>query len=155
MVLAMGYNDTRLAKQAVSNRTSHLFTVITIDVRPLLCTLQNMAAASSSHCACCAKQGVSNDDKVCFGIDDIRFVSQSACKSVSGIPSSASDEGVALTADVVILVMLCKQTLSAEHPRVLIPELCRLFYTLGWVTGTGGGISIRAGYSVPSQHSSA
>ncbi|KAI9311592.1 methylthioribulose-1-phosphate dehydratase [Dichotomocladium elegans] len=29
------------------------------------------------------------------------------------------------------------------HPSNLIPELCRLFYTLGWVTGTGGGISIR------------
>ncbi|TNN46933.1 Methylthioribulose-1-phosphate dehydratase [Liparis tanakae] len=33
-----------------------------------------------------------------------------------------------------------------EHPRVLIPELCRLFYQLGWVTGTGGGISVRRGY---------
>ncbi|KAI9206901.1 class II aldolase/adducin N-terminal, partial [Polychytrium aggregatum] len=35
-----------------------------------------------------------------------------------------------------------------EHPANLIPELCRLFYTLGWVTGTGqvpfrGGITIR------------
>jgi methylthioribulose-1-phosphate dehydratase len=30
-----------------------------------------------------------------------------------------------------------------EHPRSLIPELCGLFYTNGWVTGTGGGISIR------------
>ncbi|RUS22091.1 methylthioribulose-1-phosphate dehydratase [Endogone sp. FLAS-F59071] len=30
-----------------------------------------------------------------------------------------------------------------NHPANLIPELCRLFYTLGWVTGTGGGISIR------------
>jgi hypothetical protein len=30
-----------------------------------------------------------------------------------------------------------------EHPRNLIPELCRLFYNLGWVTGTGGGISIK------------
>lgn len=29
------------------------------------------------------------------------------------------------------------------HPANLIPELCRLFYNLGWVTGTGGGISIR------------
>ncbi|KAF8264376.1 Methylthioribulose-1-phosphate dehydratase [Lactarius quietus] len=29
------------------------------------------------------------------------------------------------------------------HPANLIPELCRGFYHLGWVTGTGGGISIR------------
>jgi len=29
------------------------------------------------------------------------------------------------------------------HPRRLIPELCQLFYQLGWVTGTGGGISIK------------
>lgn len=26
-------------------------------------------------------------------------------------------------------------TLPSEHPRKLIPELCRLFYQLGWVTG--------------------
>ncbi|CAJ0628888.1 819_t:CDS:2 [Entrophospora sp. SA101] len=39
------------------------------------------------------------------------------------------------------------------HPVNLIPELCRLFYKLGWVTGTGGGISIRDGelvYIAPS-----
>jgi len=30
-----------------------------------------------------------------------------------------------------------------EHPANLICELCRKFYSLGWVTGTGGGISIR------------
>ncbi|KAF7297616.1 Methylthioribulose-1-phosphate dehydratase [Mycena kentingensis (nom. inval.)] len=45
--------------------------------------------------------------------------------------------------------------LSADplHPANLIPELCRNFYQLGWVTGTGGGISIRAGnivYIAPS-----
>ncbi|KAI9294778.1 putative methylthioribulose-1-phosphate dehydratase [Neoconidiobolus thromboides FSU 785] len=34
------------------------------------------------------------------------------------------------------------------HASNLIPELCRLFYTLGWVTGTGGGISIREGEDV-------
>lgn len=34
---------------------------------------------------------------------------------------------------------------AKDHPRVLIPELCRLFYKLGWVTGTGGGISLRHG----------
>ncbi|KAJ2580408.1 Methylthioribulose-1-phosphate dehydratase, partial [Coemansia sp. RSA 1804] len=32
-----------------------------------------------------------------------------------------------------------------SHPANLIPELCRQFYQLGWVTGTGGGISIRDG----------
>ncbi|THH11169.1 hypothetical protein EW145_g836 [Phellinidium pouzarii] len=40
-----------------------------------------------------------------------------------------------------------------SHPANLIPELCGLFYRLGWVTGTGGGISIRKGdivYIAPS-----
>ncbi|GIY58692.1 methylthioribulose-1-phosphate dehydratase [Caerostris darwini] len=35
-----------------------------------------------------------------------------------------------------------------EHPRLIIPELCKQFYTLGWVTGTGGGISIKAGNEI-------
>ncbi|OWR47222.1 putative methylthioribulose-1-phosphate dehydratase [Danaus plexippus plexippus] len=35
--------------------------------------------------------------------------------------------------------------LDPEHPRRLIPELCKQFYHLGWVTGTGGGISIKHG----------
>ncbi|KAF8157994.1 Methylthioribulose-1-phosphate dehydratase [Crassisporium funariophilum] len=34
------------------------------------------------------------------------------------------------------------------HPANLIPELCRSFYQLGWVTGTGGGICIRDGDKV-------
>ena len=29
--------------------------------------------------------------------------------------------------------------------RLLVPELCRHFYTLGWVSGTGGGMSVRSG----------
>eukprot|EP01087_Luapelamoeba_hula_P019155 TRINITY_DN630_c0_g1_i1.p1 TRINITY_DN630_c0_g1~~TRINITY_DN630_c0_g1_i1.p1 ORF type:complete len:233 (-),score=53.18 TRINITY_DN630_c0_g1_i1:20-718(-) len=40
-----------------------------------------------------------------------------------------------------------------EHPEQLIPSLLRLFYSLGWVTGTGGGISIKLGdvvYIAPS-----
>ncbi|CAD6503991.1 BgTH12-05732 [Blumeria graminis f. sp. triticale] len=40
-----------------------------------------------------------------------------------------------------------------NHPANLIPELCRKFWTLGWVTGTGGGASIRTGdlvYLAPS-----
>ncbi|XP_039599969.1 methylthioribulose-1-phosphate dehydratase [Polypterus senegalus] len=42
---------------------------------------------------------------------------------------------------------------SKENPRHLIPQLCKQFYDLGWVTGTGGGISVRQGdliYIAPS-----
>lgn len=39
-------------------------------------------------------------------------------------------------------------SLGPEHPRNLIPELCNQFYHLGWVTGTGGGISIREGNKI-------
>ncbi|XP_023242281.1 uncharacterized protein LOC111640505 isoform X1 [Centruroides sculpturatus] len=35
-----------------------------------------------------------------------------------------------------------------EHPRNLIPELCRQFYHLEWLSGTGGGISIRHGNEI-------
>lgn len=35
-----------------------------------------------------------------------------------------------------------------DHPRTLIPELCKLFYSNGWVTGTGGGISIKYKYAI-------
>ena len=40
-----------------------------------------------------------------------------------------------------------------QHPANLICTLCRIFYTLGWVTGTGGGVSIVHGpyiYIAPS-----
>lgn len=42
---------------------------------------------------------------------------------------------------------------TEEEIRSLVCELCRQFYTLGWVTGTGGSISIRSGdkiYMTPS-----
>jgi hypothetical protein len=45
--------------------------------------------------------------------------------------------------DVQILQSMSKR--GTEQPANLIPELCRSFYNLGWVTGTGGGISIRVG----------
>ena len=34
------------------------------------------------------------------------------------------------------------------HPANHICELCRKFYTFGWVTGTGGGVSIRDGQHI-------
>jgi len=40
-----------------------------------------------------------------------------------------------------------------KHPANYICSLCRQFYTFGWVTGTGGGVSIKDGnhiYLAPS-----
>lgn len=42
---------------------------------------------------------------------------------------------------------------DSNHPANLICELCKLFYDKDWVTGTGGGMSIRDGdlvYLAPS-----
>lgn len=38
-----------------------------------------------------------------------------------------------------------KQAHDVADPATLLVELCRQFYALGWVSGTGGGISIRRG----------
>ncbi|XP_028418152.1 methylthioribulose-1-phosphate dehydratase-like [Dendronephthya gigantea] len=44
------------------------------------------------------------------------------------------------------LSSLCSEySKDPEHPRNLIPELMRQFYHMEWVTGTGGGISIKHG----------
>ncbi|HEX4335431.1 MAG TPA: methylthioribulose 1-phosphate dehydratase [Polyangiaceae bacterium] len=43
--------------------------------------------------------------------------------------------------------------MNEPSPRALIVELCRAFYAQGWVSGTGGGVSIRDGgriYIAPS-----
>lgn len=37
---------------------------------------------------------------------------------------------------------------NPDHPANLICELCKMFYNNGWVTGTGGGISIRDDNSI-------
>jgi methylthioribulose-1-phosphate dehydratase len=45
------------------------------------------------------------------------------------------------------------QPSSVSNAKELVCELCRLFYQQGWVSGTGGGISIREGdrvYMAPS-----
>ena len=33
---------------------------------------------------------------------------------------------------------------TVDEARALIVELCAAFYALGWVSGTGGGMSVRA-----------
>ncbi|RUS89541.1 hypothetical protein EGW08_002659 [Elysia chlorotica] len=40
------------------------------------------------------------------------------------------------------------ENLDEEHPRKLIVDLCRQFYHLGWVTGTGGGMTIKRGEEI-------
>ncbi len=47
--------------------------------------------------------------------------------------------------DLDILSFTETMTIFQEHPKNLIPELLRLFYTLDWVTGTGGGITVKRG----------
>ena len=37
-----------------------------------------------------------------------------------------------------------QQTAEDAKTKALLCELCRQFYTLGWVTGTGGSISIKS-----------
>ncbi|XP_077994618.1 methylthioribulose-1-phosphate dehydratase-like [Glandiceps talaboti] len=37
---------------------------------------------------------------------------------------------------------------AKDHPRQLIPELLTQFYHMGWVTGTGGGITIKHGNEI-------
>jgi methylthioribulose-1-phosphate dehydratase len=39
-------------------------------------------------------------------------------------------------------------TVQEKSPRDIICEFCRNFYTLGWVSGTGGGVSIRRGNTI-------
>jgi hypothetical protein len=43
------------------------------------------------------------------------------------------------------------EKIEAGHPRLLIPELCSLMYHQGWVTGTGGGMSIMKEYVLVNQ----
>jgi methylthioribulose-1-phosphate dehydratase len=43
------------------------------------------------------------------------------------------------------------QSDDPDHPANLIPSLCAKFWTLGWVTGTGGGASIREEYDPDSR----
>nr|CAG4635711.1 EOG090X0D1G [Artemia franciscana] len=40
------------------------------------------------------------------------------------------------------------EDVDSEDALTLIPSLCKQFYNLGWVTGTGGGISIREGNKI-------
>lgn len=65
------------------------------------------------------------------------------------MPSSSDTQnsGIAHEADELVV------SSDPLHPANHICELCRKFYTLGWVTGTGGGVSIRRGehiYIAPS-----
>lgn len=35
---------------------------------------------------------------------------------------------------------------SQDHPRNVLPDLCRKFYSLGWMSGTGGALGMKVGY---------
>ncbi|XP_069123529.1 methylthioribulose-1-phosphate dehydratase-like [Argopecten irradians] len=38
--------------------------------------------------------------------------------------------------------------LPQDHPRNIIPELCRLYYSNGWMPGSGGSLSIKYGEEI-------
>ena len=74
--------------------------------------------------------------------------------TTEAIGASESDEWVVSNdphhvRESLLLIFLCWSAHFSEEPSIqpanLIPELCKAFYHLGWVTGTGGGISIRNG----------
>ena len=35
---------------------------------------------------------------------------------------------------------------DSNHPRDVLPFLCRRFYYMGWMSGTGGALSMKQGY---------
>ncbi|KAL6403376.1 Methylthioribulose-1-phosphate dehydratase [Ilyonectria robusta] len=57
------------------------------------------------------------------------------------MPSFASDDAAQREAGEALVT-----SVDPNHPANLIPSLCAKFWTLGWVTGTGGGCSIRDEY---------
>lgn len=42
-----------------------------------------------------------------------------------------------------IMSSLPAEVLEIGEARTLVADLCRQFYTLGWVSGTGGSISLK------------
>jgi hypothetical protein len=70
------------------------------------------------------------------------------------------------TSTTYILTLIARRAPKAPHPRVMQVRICpltvnvvtancncRQFYHLGWVTGTGGGITIKKGYVWNDSHS--
>lgn len=64
--------------------------------------------------------------------------SSCTCACAHHAPAAAASTAAASPA-----AALPAEEQDPEHPRQLIPALCRQFYDLGWVTGTGGGISMK------------
>jgi methylthioribulose-1-phosphate dehydratase len=56
--------------------------------------------------------------------------------SLSDVLQNGSGDGISQSESLVL-------SSDPMHPANHICELCRNFYTFGWVTGTGGGVSIK------------
>lgn len=83
------------------------------------------------------EKGIINDDKKSIFKDLIKKDEKKCCSS-SSTSSSLVSTIVPDSNDSLVL------SSDNEHPANLICELCKKFYDNGWVTGTGGGISIKS-----------
>ena len=65
------------------------------------------------------------------------LVTDSAASHATSVTSSSSSSSSSVSSS-----GASSESYPADHPRVLIPALCRQFYDLKWVTGTGGGMAM-------------
>ena len=73
----------------------------------------------------------------------VKALERSAIEAMEPASKRSRSDGLMQNGDNIADVLI--RSPDPQHPANYICELCRKFYTFGWVTGTGGGVSIRHG----------